>query len=181
MTLGPGETQEFFASAVLTEGITTNVVTVTGDLDTTECFAQESATVTVNPPDPFFECSKPIDCLTMIWDVDFAIRIKAWKGNPGGTLLAEIDDITLGEEVQVCGFSGAPNDVFWEVFVGGTTGTDGFIANSVFHLSCSDDNMDGPEDCGKSIGAGKMDPSLFIDRWLFEGMVDSGEDFKCNP
>jgi hypothetical protein len=104
------------------------------------------------PPGPFV-CSsaKPIDALTMIWSGAETISIKAWKGAVGSTLLATIDNITPGKEVTVSGYAGSPNDVYWEIF--GDSGTK--IGTSTFHVSCSDIDMNGPEDCGKLEGNGK--------------------------
>jgi hypothetical protein len=128
-----------------------------------------------SPPSGVFECDKPIDVLTMIWDGTEAIRIKAWKGAVGSTLLADVDNITVGDEVTVSGFAGSPNDVIWDVF---EAGTDFKIGESTFHLSCSDNNMNGPEDCGKRQGDGK-DKSGFINDWLLEGMVDAKNTLDC--
>ena len=80
-------------------------------------------TCLVPPPPPApFVCSdaKPIDELTMIWAGTQSIRIKAWKGNVGSTLRADIDNIAPGAEVTVTGFAGSPNDVIWEIFAAGT-------------------------------------------------------------
>ncbi|NND00237.1 MAG: hypothetical protein HKN85_08650 [Gammaproteobacteria bacterium] len=112
----------------------------------------------------------------MIYNGTQPVRIKAWKGPVGSTLLADIDDVTAGEEVMVMGYAGSPNDVFWEVFL---AGTDSKIGESKFHLSCSDDNMDGPEDCGLPQGNGKDDDAGFLDTWLLEGMVDASGTLDC--
>jgi uncharacterized repeat protein (TIGR01451 family) len=128
-----------------------------------------------SPPSGVFECDKPIDVLTMIWDGTEAVRIKAWKGAVGSTLLADVDNIAVGDEVTVSGFAGSPNDVIWEIFEAGTSDN---IGESTFHLSCSDDNMNGLEDCGKRQGDGK-DKSGYINDWLLEGMVDAKNSFNC--
>ena len=122
-----------------------------------------------------FACVKPIDSLTMIWDGSEAIRIKAWKGAVGSTLLADVDDIAVGDEVTVSGFAGSPNDVYWEIF---EAGTEIKIGESTFHLSCSDADMNGPEDCGTRQRDGKG-KSGYINDWLLEGMVDSQGSFDC--
>lgn len=125
-----------------------------------------------------FDCSKPIDALTMIWDGASAVRTKAWKGAVGSTLLADIDDIQIGQEVTVTGFAGSPNDVTWELFVPGTLTKTG---ESQFHLSCSDSEMDGADDCGRREGNGKSNDASLVNDWLFEGMVDSDETLDCTP
>lgn len=156
---------------------TINVVTVTGKTGAGEtCSATDSAEVIVKPL--LFECDKPIKELTMIWDGTEAIRVKAWKGKPGSTLLADIDNIKPGDEVAVDGFTGKPNDVIWEIF---DAGTENKIGESKFHLSCSDKDMNGPEDCGKPQGDGKKNESKYINDWLLEGMVDKTSSFDCTP
>lgn len=125
-----------------------------------------------------FDCSKPIDELTMIWDGVQTIGVKAWKGSVGSTLLADIGNIIPGEEVTVSGHAGSPNDVTWEIFSNGTTNK---IGESIFHVSCSDGEMNGAEDCGKHQGNGKDNDAGLINDWLFEGMVDSDETLDCIP
>ncbi|MFC1532529.1 hypothetical protein ACFL7M_04060 [Thermodesulfobacteriota bacterium] len=127
-------------------------------------------------PSSDFECNKPIDSLTMIWDGDQDIRIKAWKGALGSTLLDDIDGIVNGMDVTVSGYAGSPNDVYWEIF---EAGTDNKIGESKFHLSCSDDDMDGPEDCGNYEGNGKGNEGGLINEWILAGMVDSQSSFNC--
>jgi hypothetical protein len=55
------------------------------------------------------------------------------------------------------------------------------IGFSNFHLSCSDPDLNGVEDCGKSQGDGKNDDPSLINDWLFEGVVDSDETLDCTP
>ncbi|MBT8137041.1 MAG: hypothetical protein KJO54_08530 [Gammaproteobacteria bacterium] len=130
------------------------------------------------PPASNFACDKPIDSLTMIYNMGQPIRVKAWKGPVGSELLADIDDIQPGEEITVMGYAGSPNDVFWEVFAAGTSTK---LGESKFHLSCSDGNMNGPEDCGLSQGDGKDDDSSLLNIWLLEGMVDASGTLDCTP
>ncbi len=126
---------------------------------------------------PFFQCQKPIDVLTMIWDGDEAIRVLAWKGAPGTILLADIDNIGIGDEVTVSGYAGSPNDVTWEIL---QAGTDSKLGESRFHLSCSDRDMNGPEDCGANEGNGKENDPDLINDWIFEGMVDAQGTLDCS-
>jgi serine-aspartate repeat-containing protein C/D/E len=127
------------------------------------------------PPSGDFVCTKPIDSLIMIWDGDQDIRIKAWKGAVGSMLLRDISLISNGQEVTVSGYAGSPNDVIWEIF---EAGTDNKIGESTFHLSCSDGDMNGPEDCGKYQGDGK-EKAGYINQWILAGMVDSQSSFNC--
>jgi hypothetical protein len=123
-----------------------------------------------------YVCTKPIDTLTFIWDGSSAVRIKAYKGPVGSELLADIDDIQPGEEISVMGYAGSPNDVFFEIFTGGTSTK---IGESKFHLSCSDDEMDGPEDCGLPQGNGKDNDGSLVNEWILEGIIDAGGTLDC--
>lgn len=71
-------------------------------------------------------------------------------------LVDTTNKVTVAADVN--GYADSPNDVIWEIFA---AGTDTKIGESTFHLSCSDENMNGPEDCGKVQGDGK-DKSGFI-------------------
>ena len=123
-----------------------------------------------------FACDKPIDSLTMIWDgAESDVEVTAWKGSVGSTKLSDRAPVSQGGELTVTGFAGSPNDVFWEIF---DASTGSKVGESKFHLSCSDDDMDGPEDCGKRQGNGK-DSSGFRNDWLLEGMVDAKTTLDC--
>ena len=123
-----------------------------------------------------WDCSKPIDALTMIWDGAGIVDVEAWKGAVGSTSLGTISNVGPGTEVTFTGFAGSPNDVIWQIFQNGVS-----VGESKFHLSCSDSEMDGPEDCGSRQGNGKSNDSGLINDWLFEGIVDSDEVFDCTP
>ncbi len=117
--------------------------------------------------------AKPIDALTMTWDGVIDVHVKAWKGDVGSTLLVDtfaanpFDPVEPGEILSVAGMAGGPNDQVWEIFL--STGPSK-IGESKFHISCSDDEMNGAEDCGKRQGNGKGDEAGLIDDWLLAGM-----------
>ena len=141
------------------------------------------------PPDPSgeFTCSKDIDALTMIWQPEATspaagqtVYVKAWKDVPGETLLAASGPIAIGAEYTVSGYAPKDgNDVVWEIFA--DAGYTNLLGTSVYHLSCSDSEMDGADDCGKRQGDGKSNDSSRLNDWLFEGMVDSDETLDCTP
>jgi hypothetical protein len=132
-----------------------------------------------NPPvGGDFECDKPIDVLVMIWNGTSAVDIKAWKGEVGSELLGVAEDIAPGDAVRVDGYAGSPNDVYWEVF---DAATGNKLGESAFHMSCSDDDMDGPEDCGTAQGNNKRDEADLLNDWLLAGMTDSKGSFLCLP
>ena len=53
------------------------------------------------------------------------------------------------------------------------------IGETKFHLSCSDDDMDGPEDFGKPAGNGKDSDEAYLNSWTFRGMVAAGQSLVC--
>ena len=92
--------------------------------------------------------------------------------------MADIDNITPGDEVAIAGFAGSPNDVYWEIF---DAGTGVKLGESKFHLSCSDSDMNGVEDCGKNQGDGKSNELGLINDWLLERIKDEGGALDCTP
>ncbi len=177
--LDSGETKTFEVIVELT-GSVINTATATGYLfGNQECSATASATVTVQVPQVPFVCSeaKPINSISMVWSGTQTVKIKAWKGAVGSTLLATIDNIAPSQKVTVTGYAGSPNDVYWEIFEAGTSNK---IGTSTFHLSCSDADMNGAEDCGKFEGDGKGKIG-FINDWLFAGMAGNGRTLDCGP
>jgi hypothetical protein len=110
----------------------------------------------------------------MQWAGASPIHVKAFKGGISTQLLGTFQ-VAVGEELKVSGYAGAPNDVIWQIFnEAGTTQ----LGQSTFHLSCSDPNMDGPEDCNQKAGDGKG-LSGFINDWVFRGMAGSGAAITC--
>ena len=145
------------------------------------------------PPTQNWVCSdaKPIDCLTMEWNRSESVTITAWKGTVGSTQLTNVTvkkadgspntdgTIDRGDIVTVCGMGGSPNDQNWQVFVAGS-GT--LLGTSQFHISCSDIDMTGPEDCGKPQGDGKANSTSLLNGWLLEGMSGANnQSFTCTP
>jgi predicted outer membrane repeat protein len=139
-------------------------------------------------PLPPYVCTKPITSLTMKWDgtgvspsTNDCIRI---AGTAGSTPF-DIDNICVGDVITVSGYDGSQgNDVLWNICQAGSSGTcasgnPAFIAQSSFHLSCSDVDMNSADDCGKIEGDNKGSTSCLpgnnnascIDRWVFEGMT----------
>ena len=82
------------------------------------------------------------------------------------------------DEASIAGFAGSPNDVYWEIFLDGTTFK---LGESKFHLSCSDDEMDGPEDCDKLQGDGKSDDDGFVNLWQLDLLAGNGQTLDCTP
>jgi len=139
---------------------------------------EKTCLVPTPPPSDDYVCTRPIDELTMIWNGPQApgetVTIKAYKGDTNDELLDEISGIEVGDEVTVSGYAGSSNDVIWEIF----DANGNKLGESTFHLSCSDDGMDGAEDCGMPEGDGK-DKTGFLNDWLLEGIVDAGGELNC--
>jgi hypothetical protein len=173
----------FVKNAIETE--TVNTATVTGEVSGSVC-TQDEDTVIVTVADPLpgpFECSdaKPIDQLTMTWDGMTDILVVAHDGNADDPVLWTQDNVTQGTEVTVSGMGGSPNDQVWEIFAAGADpNVDTPIGESKFHISCSDDSMNGSEDCFKRQGDGKGNDASLINDWLLEGM-SGDQTLDCTP
>lgn len=128
-----------------------------------------------------FDCSsaKPINSITVIWyGLQEPVYVKAWNGSVDTGTPQTFGPISLGDEVTFTRSGEFPNDIDWEIY-----SDDGFankIGESTFHLSCSDEDMNGPEDCGKLAGDGKAVPG-YQNWWTFEGMAGNGLVLDCTP
>jgi hypothetical protein len=69
------------------------------------------------------------------------------------------------------------NDVEMTIYAAGTTTP--VYGSSVFHVSCSDDNMNGTDDCGTNQGDGKADDATMVNDWLLDGMTGVNGSFAC--
>jgi hypothetical protein len=143
--------------------------------------------VTPAPPGPF-ECDAKVDELVMIWDGPGTLQsVTAYRGDvddPGAvTLPADISTEVINgvpeQVVTVSGYQPSTNDVQW------TWESDSDSGISEFHLSCSDPEMNGPEDCGTPQGDGKneaLEPPDDFNVWLLDGLTtDKGFVLDCTP
>jgi hypothetical protein len=182
-TLAPGESKTFFTTKTLI-GTTTNEATVTGDSASDgacQTADPDEVTVTVTQPPPgFFDCSdaKPIDELSMEWAGTQDVCVVAYDGDVGAAVLAVFNPVTPGDMITVSGMSGSPNNQQWRIFADACFGTT--LGISEFHISCSDSNMNGVEDCGKNQGDGKDDEPALLNDWLLEGMKGDAT-LACTP
>lgn len=115
------------------------------------------------PPCRFIQ---PITALTMTWD-----------GPDGMNLVAEGGEIINGIN---------NGDVITFSYDRGAVGTDldvtlsgSVIGESRFHVSCSDRDMNGVEDCGANQGNGKEDSPGLINDFLFGGMTGENGSIGC--
>lgn len=123
-----------------------------------------------------YECSKDVRELSMRWNGARAIRVVAHLGDRNDEVLADLAHVEPGQVVSVGPMSDPPGDVTWEIF---EAGSDIKLGESRFHLSCDDEEMDGPEDCGLPQGDGKDNKAERINDWALAGLVDEGGLIDC--
>jgi hypothetical protein len=105
----------------------------------------------------------------VIWDGTAAISNIAVTNGGGVSATSAVP----GDPITVVG-PFKDNDVV-VTFNGGSNG------QSVFHVSCSDEDFNGSDDCGKLAGDGKG-KSGFDNTWKLEGFIDAdGQVLDCNP
>jgi len=130
--------------------------------------------VVTPPPPPLAECDGKLQSFTLIWNGSGNITVDGIANDAGG-VIEPTDEVTF--------FGPFPsNDNFLTI-------SGAVIGESKFHVSCSDEDMDGetdnplyPSDCGKAAGDGKGTNGGFINDWLFEGLTDaSGQVVDCSP
>jgi hypothetical protein len=146
------------------------------------CDLSVSKTCAVVEPTPTTgtgTCQKPIDTLVMEYAAAQAggkqiASVEWYKGLVGSALLGTLGPVADGETISLSGFGGSPNDVQARI-----TFTDGTTATSQFHISCSDSEMNGPEDCGKLTGDGKSNSLPAGNIWLFRGTNGSNGGITC--
>jgi hypothetical protein len=184
-TLVPNETKTFFKTVTLYESLTDTGM-VTGELEVShgECSAdpdQVDVTVTLPPPGAF-DCNgaRPIDELSMEWAGTEMVCVVAHDGDPSKPVLKTQPNVTPGSVVTVSGMGGSPNDQVWEIYgAGGCGGT--LLGTSEFHISCSDGDMNGVEDCGKNQGDGKSNDPGLINDWLLDAITGTNGGLDCSP
>ena len=127
-----------------------------------------------------YRCDKPVSELSLVWNGNAPVRVVAHAGKLDKPVIADFDHIIPGQVVRVAGLEDSGNDFIWEIYA---AGTDIRIGESSFHLSCSDDYMNGPEDCGVTAGDGKDNNQCTdddcINDWLFAGMIDKNNEIQC--
>ncbi len=135
---------------------------------------------TAEPEAAICDDVKPIDGLVMQWNGEVNVDIIAYDGDVGDAVLAEFEDVSPGEYVTVTGMDGSPNDQQWAIFEhapGDALGAP--VGTSEFHISCSDDDMDGLEDCPLPQGDGKSNDPDLINQWGFGGMIGETGSLFC--
>lgn len=137
-----------------------STVTLEGETaDGQVCTATDSLKITMAGPAPEpFVCkdAKPLTQLSL-----------TWTGPSGANVVTEsgqsFANVQNGQEI-IFDLNGVGGDA--ELTVSGSV-----HGESKFHLSCSDDDMNGPEDCGKLQGNGKKGDSDLLNLWRLEGIA----------
>jgi uncharacterized repeat protein (TIGR01451 family) len=153
--------------------------------DTLQCpgFGLNADTNCAVVPSPYV-CLKPITTLAMIWDEAKAtgttIFVRATVDNNGTQKV--IGPIMPGDKIEVMGYDGTlGNDVYWDIYDATNTT---LIGQSAFHLSCSDPDMNSPDDCNNLEGDAKGNVTCSpvsgvlpvtgtgcVNLWTFRGMA----------
>ena len=167
----------FAPAVVLGEGETNR--SVDAGIVCQECAITIDKKCLVAPPAPGpFECDDKVDALKMIWNGPGTLQ--SVIALPGGSDSYPKVSITYegGKQVvTVIDYQPSNKDVIWE------WESDNDSGQSIFHLSCSDSEMNGSEDCGKPQGNGKSNEDDKYDNvWLLDGLTtDKGFVLDCTP
>jgi hypothetical protein len=114
---------------------------------------------------------KDLTALSMIWNGPNGVTVTTAAGEV-------FENIQTGNLITFQASKDLTGNDYPIQLTGAVTGT------SVFHLSCSDSEMDGSDDCGKAEGDGKpnkdgsSDPTKVND-WLLDGMTGQNGSFAC--
>jgi hypothetical protein len=114
------------------------------------------------PPTSNYVCTKPITEISMIWNGTAPVNVSTDAGQT-------FTNVRPGDSITAR--TNGNNDQIWTLS-GGATG------QSTFHVSCSDADMNGPEDCLKAAGDGKGKTG-FVNTWIFNGMAGGGQRLTC--
>jgi len=150
-----------------------------------ECAIAIDKKCLVAPPAPGpFDCDGKVDALKMVWNGPGILQsITALPGGSDSFPKVSITDEGGKQVVAVIDYQPSINDVIWE------WQSDTHSGQSIFHLSCSDDEMDGetddqayPQDCGRPEGNGKSNDDKYDNVWLLDGLeTDKGFVLDCTP
>ena len=129
-------------------------------------FPTETQQCSYSPTPETTSCkdAKPVISLTMVWDGPDGVNIVTEGG--------EVFNNVQNGEVVTFSTAGLGNDV--ELSLSGSVN-----GQSEFHVSCSDDEMDGPEDCGSPQGNNKKNESGLINQFLFAGLTGEDGGISC--
>jgi len=147
---------------------TTNGVIVKAVSGTNHCSADDIVTVTIAPAPVSCKEIKDLTELTMIWN--------GADGTTATTAAGQVfEDLQKGNRITFT----VDKDIYGNDFALYLTAAGGVTSTSLFHLSCSDPDMDGSDDCGKDQGDGKNNTDPDSNLWLLDGMSGNNGSFEC--
>ena len=159
------------------DNVFNNTLTVTGNLRPSgiACSAQDTVPLTVvvpeKPPTPeqVLTCSdiKPLTELSMIWNGANGTTVTTAAGQV-------FENLQEGNLINFIVDRDAYGNDFAVSLSGATSG------ESAFHLSCSDDFMDGSDDCGSAQGNNKNDDNSLVNSFALNGMTGETGSFSCD-
>ena len=153
-------------AAVCGDGIVHTGVEACDDGNDVETDGCNSACEVVEPPRVSCTEIGDITELTLVWDGADGVNLVSEVGqlingiNNGDVIILDTPRSQTGNDVEIS-LSGA------------------VAGQSQFHISCSDPDMDGSEDCGKRLGNSKGNDSSLINDWLLDGMTGEQGAFTC--
>jgi len=167
--LAPGEMLSLTGDPMFIDELTMMSVSVsanvTGDQGAT-CEDADTVVISVEPP-PQLTCSeiKPVTQLSMVWDGPSGVDVLTEAGQL-------FSNVQTGNKITF-NTAGLGNDV--DLALSGAVN-----GSSTFHVSCSDQGMNGPEDCGSDQGNGKNDDAGLINDFLLDAMIGASGQFSCS-
>jgi len=122
------------------------------------------------PPSSGGKC-KGITSLSLVWNGNGPVTVSA---RTSGLILQAPSTVNPGDRITLStsGDKFKPNDQVINVVGAGGSGF------SEFHMSCSDNDMNSPDDCGKLQGNGKGNDDG-INFWLIASLVAESGGFQC--
>ena len=115
------------------------------------------------------KCSGKITALDLIWDGPQAeVRVTGQQTSSSNGVVSK------GESIKLLNLNGDNDQTITVSDLSGNV-----IGTSTFHISCSDDDMNSIDDCGKRQGNGKKNDSG-LNEWILDGLESGGgTSFQC--
>jgi hypothetical protein len=137
------------------------------------CQVEINKTCLVYTPVALFaadKCDGKLKQFTVVWEGPDGVTISGLPNDTNNDLVNDGDEVTfIGPFSQ--------NDVVATINLNGSR-----YGESVFHMSCSDENFNSADDCNKLAGNGKSDDNAYKNEWSLEGFVDDSDQvLDCSP
>ncbi|BCG63942.1 MAG: hypothetical protein methR_P1692 [Methyloprofundus sp.] len=148
--------------------------TIAGDFEVIEAYSRNGGLMcpvdpSTPPPSDLLTCRdiKPLTELSMIWNGANGTTITTAAGQV-------FADVQTGNQITFTVNRDLYGNDYAVTLSGATTGS------SEFHLSCSDDAMESPADCGSAQGNNKNNEAGLVNDFAFDGMSGTSGSFACN-